>query len=303
MNLEKPVLTGIGKRRILVQIRLDKGGKNYAENCSQFGDAHPGRVNPTREEQQLGEEQGRGEAHHLQGGEEELGHLRLGGGDDGGNREFGRGEGGVQQMKQALGNMLAVPHSLEIDLGDSLVGEQHWKDWLGEQLSFEEESLSSTEMTSQTIAYMLSNLEPVPMEQIPQQFVANPLPDGIQSEVRKIADKTKVKQAKNNAKPKMNRNQSLREEQAKKAIQFKENIFITKTSDGTKFYQCKLCQVNIHLILEWITIVRLGPIPKVNLEGKRLGPKHNTKFPYYHHPPPLNFSTCSRIHIQLKMSA
>ena len=31
--------------------------------------------------------------------------------------------------------------------------------------------------------------------------------------------------------------------------------------------------------------VRLGPIPKLKLEGKRFGPKQNTKFPYYHHPP------------------
>ena len=39
-----------------------------------------------------------------------------------------------------------------------------------------------------------------------------------------------------------------------------------------------------------VDFVRLGPIPKVKLEGKRFLPKQKTKLKYYH-PPPSNFST------------
>ena len=34
------------------------------------------------------------------------------------------------------------------------------------------------------------------------------------------------------------------------------------------------------------TVVQLGPSPKRKLEGKRFGPKHNTKFALSHPPPP-----------------
>ena len=98
---------------------------------------------------------------------------------------------------------------------------------------------------------MLNNLEPVPFEQIPDKFMAIPIPDSVRTEVVKIAEKARVKQAKkkDSAKPKVNRNQSLRDEQAMKALKFKENIVIKKSSEGTKYYQCKLCQVNILLLL------------------------------------------------------
>ena len=44
------------------------------------------------------------------------------------------------------------------------------------------------------------------------------------------------------SKPKINKNQCLREEQAMIAMKFKENINIRETDDGITFYQCNICQ-------------------------------------------------------------
>ena len=93
MNLNKPVLTGIGRRQVLVQIRLEKGGRTHAVSSSQLGDGLPEGVNQLGEQGQLGEDQLLGGAHQ-HGGEEQLGHHCLVGDQDGGYQEFGRGQCG-----------------------------------------------------------------------------------------------------------------------------------------------------------------------------------------------------------------
>ena len=67
----------------------------------------------------------------------------------------------------------------------------------------------------------------------------------------------KVKEAKKTneaSKPKINKNQSLRDEQAMIATKFKENISIEETSGGIQFYKCRLCKeffTSVHLCFKW----------------------------------------------------
>ena len=105
------------------------------------------------------------------------------------------------------------------------------------------------------LAFLLT-LEPVPMSQIPQKYLEKPLPFAVQSKLNLMAHKTaryKQKQGvkvkaikKGSVQPKPNKNEGLREEQARLAMQFRENILVKKTSEGNQFYTCKLCKVNGH---------------------------------------------------------
>ena len=114
----------------------------------------------------------------------------------------------------------------------------------------------------------LLRLEPVPVSLIPEAYMENPLPDKIRADLNKTAHevtggKTGKKLKLNTSKkksdqPKPNRNQGLKDEQAKIATEFRENISIRKTLEGIKFFQCKLCEGSIHIFY----IVQLGPRSK-----------------------------------------
>ena len=153
------------------------------------------------------------------------------------------GKMGGEEMLISEELLSSDPCSLELPMEEGDLG-------LGEHHGWEE--LSGWDGAS------LLHLEPVPISLIPQTYFENPLPDVIRAEINKTADaatvgktgkKIKINHAKKKSdQPKSNKNQGLKDEQAKIATEFRENITVKITLEGMKFFQCKLCEGNIHIL-------------------------------------------------------
>ena len=240
MNNTKPVLTGIGGRRKAgVQIRLVKirsenkvedestkmhgGGQQpgVAEEAAVVGDG-------TRGDADVSQERNRSEELWQEGlGEGQLG-LEL---QDEQHPEHVHGLGGNYQLDQV-----------------SFFGQESWD---SDQVSWE--PTQEAQPDPQSPIETLSQLSPIPESEISDQFRRTPMPLLPELEIKSKQKKGKQKSKRikplplKSTKSGLNKNLSLREEQAEIAKKFKENIAIKEGRDGLKFYQCNLCQ-EIHFI-------------------------------------------------------
>ena len=231
MNDTKPVLTGIGGRRKAgVQIRLVKiqsGNKVQDESTKMHGGGHqPGVAELVGD----ADESNRSEEVWQEGlGEGQLG-LEL---QDEQHYEHVHDIGGNSQLDQV-----------------SFFGQESWD---SDPVSWEPRQEAQSQPGSQSPTETLSQLSPVPESEIPEKFKMTPIPLLPELEIKSKQKKGNQKSKKikplplKSTKPGLNKNLSLREEQAEIAKKFKENIAVKEGSDGLKFYQCNLCQ-EIHFI-------------------------------------------------------
>ena len=230
MNLDKPVLTGIGRQLSVAKIRLDRCGSEA----------------------------------HLQA-EVDLAGTLLAEGDQAGQGE-GNQEDGLEDFSWETASWWQCQARLEpgqsgwehsgfqveepglgLEQGDLVQDGIDWEP--AEQLSdsLEQVTQEPTEpnLNMEDIDAMLSQLTPVAIADVSEHMQKQPLPSIFDkpSKTNKPKRLKKAKESPDSTKSKVNKNQSLREEQAAISQKFNENIAIKENSSGIKYFQCKLCQV------------------------------------------------------------
>ena len=118
----------------------------------------------------------------------------------------------------------------------------------------EKEQFELPEQPCSDVTVILSQLKPIPISQIPHAMFDNPMPD-ISITKQNLKNSKKIRKSKKkSSSPKSNvnnRNKSLREELAEIEKKVRENIYVEKNIDGTKTYQCQLCQ-EIYFISQFV---------------------------------------------------